>query len=96
MVDKGKITGPGLPCKLAPLPGRCPIRDAAGVTRILRDTPRDTTELPIGFMFHMDFFFFNIESIRGFNSALIVIEHTSRYVWIFPTRCKNAPIDTCL
>jgi hypothetical protein len=95
-VDKGENTGPGLPCKLASLPGRCPICDAAGMTRIMRGTPRDTTELPIRVMFHMDFFFFNIETIKGFNSALIIVERTSRYVWIFPTRCKSAPIDVCL
>jgi hypothetical protein len=96
MIDKGEITGPGLPCKLAPLPGRCPICDAAGMTKIPRGTPRDTTELPIGVMFHLDFFFFNINSCRGFNSALIIVERTSRYIWIFPTRCKSAPIDICL
>ena len=96
MIDQGEITGPGLPCKLAPLPGRCPICDAAGMTKIPRGTLRDTTELPIGVMFHVDFFFFNIISSRGFNSALIIAERTSRYVWIYPTRCKIAPIDICI
>lgn len=96
MIDKGEITGPGLPCKLAPLPGRCPICDAAGMTKIPRGSLRDTSELPIGVMFHIDFNFLNTVSCRGFTATLIIVERTSRYVWIFPTRCKSAPIDLCL
>jgi hypothetical protein len=97
MIDKGYITGPGLPCKLAPLPGRCPICDAAGLTKIPRGSVlKDTTALPLGVLFHMDFCFFNIVSIRGFTAALIIVERTSRYIWFFPTRSKHAPIDLCL
>jgi hypothetical protein len=96
MIDKGYITGPGLPCKLARLPGRCPICDAAGLTKIPRGSVlKDTTALPLGVLFHMDFCFFNIVSIRGFTAALIIVERTSRYIWFFPTRSKHAPIDLC-
>ena len=96
MVDQGKIQGPGLPCKLAPFPGRCPICDAAGMTRIPRGPLRDTTELPVGIRFHIDYCFFNISSIQGFTAALIIVKATSRYLWIFPSRSKQAPIDLCL
>ena len=56
----------------------------------------DTTELPVGTKFHIDFCFFNVVSIRGFTAALIIVEATSRYIWIFPSRSKRAPIDLCL
>jgi len=96
MIDKKIITGPGLPCKLAPLPGRCPICDASRLTKIPRGSLSDTTELPVGTKFHIDFCFFNVVSIRGFTAALIIVEATSRYIWIFPSRSKRAPIDLCL
>jgi hypothetical protein len=42
----------------------------------------------------MDFCFFEIKSIRGFTAALIIVEHTTRYLWIIPTtRSKSALID---
>ena len=96
MIDKGMITGPGLPCKLAPIPGRCPICDAASMSRVPRARVSDSTPLPVGVMFHMDFLFYNKVSFRGFTAALIIVERTSRYTWIFPTRSKGAPIHLCL
>ena len=65
MVDKEKIKGLDLPCKLAPLPGKFPICDAAGMTRIPRGPLSDTTELPVGTRFHIDYCFFNEVSIRA-------------------------------
>jgi hypothetical protein len=93
MINKGYISGPGLPCKLAPLPGRCPICDAARMTRVPKRTIQDHTLLPLGTRFHINFTFFNEESIRGFTAALIIVESTSRYIWTFPCRHKGAPID---
>ena len=43
MVDKGWISGAGVPTKLAPLPFRCPICDAAGTTKLRRGPLVDTT-----------------------------------------------------
>lgn len=63
MIDKGYITGPGLPCKLAPLPGRCPICDAARMTRVPKRKIKDHSILPLGTRFHVDFMFFNAVSI---------------------------------
>ena len=76
MVDDKYITGPGFPCKLAPLPGRCPICDASGLTKLRRGPLVDTTKLPVGSHFHIDFTFFNVESLRGFTSVLITVEAT--------------------
>ena len=96
MIDNGYITGPGLPCKLAPLPGRCPVCDAARMTRVPRIKVTDKSQLPIGTRFHIDYAFFNVTSIRDFTAALIVVEWTSRYLWFFPSRNKSAPLDLCL
>ena len=95
MIDKGWIKAKkGL--VLAPLPGRCPICDAAGATKLPRGPPIDTTELPVGTLWHLDFTFFNVTSIRGFTAVLVIVEATTRYLWFFPCRHKNAPIDLCL
>ena len=96
MIDEGFIEGPGFPCKLAPLPGRCPICDAAGLTKLRRGPLVDTTELPPGTRFHLDFTFFNVVSCRGFTSALIIVEATTRKLWFFPTKHKAPPLDLCL
>jgi hypothetical protein len=96
MIDEGLITGKGLPCKLAPLPGRSPICDAAKLTKIPRIVMTDHTPLPLGTRFHVNYAFFNVISIPGFSAALIIVEWTSRYLWVFPSRSKSAPIDLCL
>eukprot|EP00956_Cyclotella_meneghiniana_P000008 scaffold27_cov57-Cyclotella_meneghiniana.AAC.5 len=96
MVDKGFITGPGLPCKLAPLPGRCPICDAARMTKVPRVKLKDHSIVPIGVRYHVDYAFWNTESIRGFTATLIIVEATTRYIWLFHSRSKTAPIDICL
>ena len=96
MIDDGYIKGTGFPCKLAPLPGRCPICDAAGLTKLRRGPPVDTTQLPVGSRFHIDFTFFNKTSLRGFTSVLVIVEATERYLWFFPCRHKSAPLDLCL
>ena len=55
-----------------------------------------TTELPVGTRWYLGFTFFNVMSIRGFTSVLIIVEATTHYLWFFPCRHKNAPIDLCL
>ena len=94
MVDAGLIKG--VKGKLAPLPGRCPICDAAKATKLRRGGPVDTTELPVGTRIHIDFTFFNTTSLRGFTSALMFVEATERYCWFFPTRSKRPPIELVL
>ena len=93
MIDKGYIKGRGFPKKLAPLPFRCPICDAAGATKLRRGPLVDTSKLPIGVLWHIDFTFFNEVSVRGLASTLVIVEATERYVFLFPCRHKNPPID---
>ena len=60
MIDTGHIKVPkAFPKKLAPLPGRCPICDMTGATKLPRGPCVDTTELPVGFRWRIDFTFFN-------------------------------------
>jgi hypothetical protein len=96
MIDEGLITSKGLPCKLAPLPGQCPICNAAKMTKIPWIVMTDHNPLPLGTRFHVDYGFFNVVSVGGFGAALIIVEWTSRYLWVFPSQSKSAPIDLCL
>ena len=49
MINAGHIQLPkGHPKKLAPFPGRCPVCDIMGATKLARGPCVDTTELPIG------------------------------------------------
>jgi hypothetical protein len=67
------------------------------MTRIPKRKIKDHSRLPLGTRFHVDFTFFNATPIRGFISALIIVESTSKYLWIFPCRHKGqAPADLCL
>ena len=43
-------------------------------------------------MFHMDWIIINTESSRGFKTALIIVEVTTRKKWGFLTRSRSAPI----
>ena len=96
MIDKGHIKVPkSFPKKLAPFPGRCPVCDMAGATKIPRGPCVDTTELPVGYRWHMDFTFFNKRSIRGFIASLTIIDAASRMTFEFPCRNKRPPIDIC-
>ena len=52
-----------------------------------KGTTFDTTNLqPVEFI-HVDFAFYNITSIRGFNSMLTVVCANTRILWI----CINVP-----
>ena len=96
MIDAGYLKGRGIPDKLAPIPFRCGICDAAGATKLRRGPLVDTSKLPVGVLWHIDFTFFNETSIRGFTSALVIVEATERMVFFFPCRHKNPPIDLVL
>jgi len=96
MIDKGHIKVPkSFPKKLAPFPGRCPVCDMAGATKIPKGPCVDTTELPVGYRWHMDFTFFNKRSIRGFIASLTIIDAASRMTFEFPCRNKQPPINIC-
>ena len=56
----------------------------------------DTPQLPFGVLWHLDFTFFNETSIRGLTSALVIVKASEQFVFFFPCRHKNPPIDLCL
>ena len=94
MIDYGVIKVPkGFPKKLSPLHAPCPICIIGGATKLPRGPLVDTTELPPGTLFHVDYTFFDVKSIRGFTAALRIVEKTTRRKWSFPTRNKRPPID---
>ena len=93
MINAGLINGPGIPKKLAPLPGKCPICEIMGAVKLSRGPCVDTTELPVGSRIHFDFTFFNVMSLRGFVASFQAVDATSRNAWSFPTRHKRPPID---
>eukprot|EP00978_Attheya_sp_CCMP212_P033185 scaffold132841_cov57-Attheya_sp.AAC.1 len=82
-----------LPKTYQPLRTPCPICIANKGKRIPRN-PTSDVPLPPGTRLHMDFTFFNVISIRKFNSALTIVDTTSSYPWGFPTRSKRPPIST--
>jgi hypothetical protein len=54
--------------------------------------PRNSLVLNIkGAHFHMDFGFFNVPSICGFQSFLVIAEAVTSYTWVFLHRNKTPP-----
>ena len=77
------------PVKIPDLPYPCPLCKICSATRIPRGQLVDTTELRKGVRLHADFAIFNSESCRGFKSALIFVEATTRVKFGFPTRSRS-------
>jgi hypothetical protein len=94
MVNDGHIKLPkSHPKTLAPYPGRCPVCEIMGAVHLSRGPCVDTTELPIGTRWQLDYTFWNIRSIRGFIATLSIVESTSRMKFVFNCRHKRPPID---
>ena len=53
----------------------------------------NTDHLRPGQLIHMDFYFINKESIRGFTSVLLILDAKTRKMWQFPTPQKRPPLD---
>ena len=53
----------------------------------------DVSKFASGFMFYMDFAFFNIESIRGFTSTFVVVCSATSHLFGFPSRIKRPHLD---
>ena len=68
MARKGLMDG--LPENLPELEELCPICLLTKATKISRGPTTDVSKFSPGFMLQMEFAFFNVESIRGFNSTL--------------------------
>ena len=55
--------------------------------------PTTSTEhLAPGSLLHVDFYFYDITSIRGFNSNITIIDAKTRKLWCFPGPDKNHPL----
>ena len=67
----------GMPKNIGNLKFECPLCKIATASRIPRGGPVDTTELRKGVRIHADYAIFNVESCRGFKSALLVTEEYS-------------------
>jgi hypothetical protein len=82
----------GMPKNIGNLKFECPLCKIATASRIPRGGPVDTTELRKGVRIHADYAIFNVESCRGFKSALLVTEAVTRRKWGFPTRSRSPPV----
>ena len=71
----------------------CPICKIAAATKLPRGPLKDTTELRKGSLIHADWIIINTVSYRGFKTALLITEATTRRKWGFPTRSRSAPIE---
>ena len=61
-------------------------------TKIKRGPTTDVSKCSPGFMLHMDFSFFNVESIRGFTSTFLAICSATSHPFEFPSRSKRPPL----
>ena len=87
----------GLPSKF-PTSHRCHRRDCWICPRgSLHNDPHgitiNTDHLRPGILIHMDFFFMNTISIRGFTSILNIVDAKTRKLWLFNTPSKTPPLD---
>ena len=87
----------GLPARF-PIKEQCHKRDCWICPRgTLHNDPHgitlNTDHLKPGQLLHMDFYFLNEVSIRGFIAVLLILDAKSRKMWQFPTPQKRPPID---
>ena len=87
----------GLPNKF-PIKEQCHKRDCWICPRgTLHNDPHGTTlntdHLKPGQLLHMDFYFLNEISIRGFIAVLLILDAKTRKMWQFPTPQKRPPLD---
>eukprot|EP00978_Attheya_sp_CCMP212_P035014 scaffold150155_cov50-Attheya_sp.AAC.2 len=74
-----------LPKTYQPLRTPCPAICIVTKGKRIPRNPTSDVPLPPGTRLHMDFTFFNVISIRKFNSALAIVDATSSYPWGFLT-----------
>ena len=63
-------------------------------TKLPRFPKTDVSKISRWFMIQMGFSFFNVESIRGFTSTLVVLWSSTSYPFGFPYRRKHPSLDT--
>ena len=57
-----------------------------------RGTTVDTTNLQQGELLHVNFAFYNVNSIQVFSSVITVVCEKKGMIWIFATASKQAPV----
>ena len=72
----------------------CWICNAAVTIDLPRGPTMSTEFLRPGELIHMDFYFMNVTSIRGFTCVLNIVDAKTRNKWEFGTPNKPPPIDT--
>ena len=72
----------------------CWICSAAATIGLPHGPTMSTEFLRPGELIHMDFYFMNITSIRGFTCVLNIVDAKTRNKWEFGTPNKRPPIDT--
>jgi hypothetical protein len=89
----GQRSVQGLPVSVElPVDFNCPIC-LRTKSQMVAHCPRASLVLNIkGARFHMDFGFFNVPSVRGFRSFIVIVEAVMSYTWVFLRRNKNPPI----
>ena len=74
-----KVFMEGLPENIPELEQPCPICLLTKATKISRGPTTDVLKFSPGFMLHVDFAFFSVESIRGFTLAFVAICSATSY-----------------
>ena len=62
-------------------------------TKIPRGPTNDVSKFAPGLIIHMDFEFFNVETIRGFTSIFVATCSDTSYSFGFPYRSKRPTLD---
>ncbi len=83
----------GLPkCPFLPTQTICPICVKAKFMHPPKGKTLDTSHLTCGEYLHIDFSFWNIPSIRHFTGMLVIIDASTRMLWLFCTSSKRPPM----
>ena len=90
MARKGLVEG--IPTNPPYLEEPFPISILTKATKIPIYPTIDVSNNPPWFMLHMDFFFFNVESIHGFTSTFVNTHSYTSYSFGFTSRSKNLPL----
>ena len=72
----------------------CLICIRGSTTSLPKGVTTNTNNLRPGELIHIDFYFLNETSIRGFTCVLLAVCAKSRRLWTFCTQSKHPPLDT--
>ena len=70
----------------------CTICYTAKMTTYPKGTTGDTSNLQQGELIHMEFYFCNVTSVRGFTSMITFVCANTIVIWVFPIASKQSPV----